>query len=1334
MVNVLFFIPFVLTYLRLVLCRSAHVYFCQTLARGQVTYDPRKHISGTTPILESQAHRLALIESILAMNARTDSQGNLCWPMCLSSPLHALVTSNLVCEPVVSHSSTDSGEDACAPERILVQSFLRSISEALMKPDSIKAMIGTSSEVVPLAHRDARLLLVALSRLSDEEQIDHVVRLFNILSDALGQYKMDDTIQQSVVQDRDMTSFLSRIITTATTMLSIVRVGPSLRDNLLLQIGPTQYPFPTPTTDSSTMDNEDNNEFRSRSWYRKESCFVGVFGDWESPIIPDAAISNNRTAFDTNTLRVVDGVLQDAMEIGFASTEYDRGQLLFACWNATGRKLTWDPTELSVSVPQPFNPNMSKVTILMDLRNDICRLNHDLCGDSILVPESLLSRIVRNQRRDESSESIQSRLGKMMDKAESILNSVLDTSDGTGVSTQTPVRPTTRKGASTRSTKKTLAATISSGKKTATVLTCPISQTLLEALTAYVSFVVSMHTSGPADELSGRASRNRRQKRKAEPSDSSLPGVDLDLLVALKSDEEGSDGGDFMDETNDESRIDEIARIHDSCNAFGAAPCHPDWLDTGCRLREGITPKAGLKIAERALKLMNRIGEVALRNRAKSGGQAIGQILSNEGDDPVVDPAQLFLISQWLGTRRGGGDNKTAKSYRNALAVTCSIDAAEFELLCQLSEQRPDPAAQDAWLPNASQRVIGALQDQSMIIEGWEASTSEYRASGEWEIILAESLMGACVSVASEATIDSETRTALAKLKNKERVQAAFRHLVHEQRWMRLCWSVLTFTMPTAALLRFCVSHGAGRKAHPLTEPRSCSNTDTPACDGCDRTNCSSRSENEAHSVNERIGSPRLNLSLDGKATLKQAIMLTASLSTCVGGFSDWKLAGKAVAANLLVDSSAFTNVATMVVLSNLMDGVFAMQPVIERTLSLTKKRRESAVNIADLFMTGVCGVLTREDHWSSGQQSSLCNSKRKTKISSFLAVLNGSKSVGVDTIDGKLSMVSLFTSIAWQDNMVGWMVRLVTTNLYSESSRLELVNLLRSIVEADFSVEFTADVADGGSRSGNDTGRSLALVGEAINTLIDESNLTVLASCLQTKAASSTEAGTKTGKSLQQSLAIIVALACSVNTSTNGGFRFLLDRLTVSLSEVSTNTFAEPNVLYLLFVLATQYGTLSDLGDELVRLALEGHDSSTDSMETDEKPDSPSDDDGVDDNAVRRGQENAALMSLESLLHYTKDLELLSDPNTASSTNPDDTSMVVRTSNSSTSAEEIVGWSPILSSESNTRSRKERSSSGLPSDPAVPNACSYKLRSGFHPQHWYHCYTCSIVADRVSP
>ena len=144
MVNVLFFIPFVLTYLRLVLCRSAHVYFCQTLARGQVTYDPRKHISGTTPILESQAHRLALIESILAMNARTDSQGNLCWPMCLSSPLHALVTSNLVCEPVVSHSSTDSGEDACAPERILVQSFLRSISEALMKPDSIKAMIGTS--------------------------------------------------------------------------------------------------------------------------------------------------------------------------------------------------------------------------------------------------------------------------------------------------------------------------------------------------------------------------------------------------------------------------------------------------------------------------------------------------------------------------------------------------------------------------------------------------------------------------------------------------------------------------------------------------------------------------------------------------------------------------------------------------------------------------------------------------------------------------------------------------------------------------------------------------------------------------------------------------------------------------------------------------------------------------------------------------------------------------------------------------------------------------------------------------------------------------------------
>ena len=113
----------------------------------------------------------------------------------------------------------------------------------------------------------------------------------------------------------------------------------------------------------------------------------------------------------------------------------------------------------------------------------------------------------------------------------------------------------------------------------------------------------------------------------------------------------------------------------------------------------------------------------------------------------------------------------------------------------------------DSWCQNSAQRLKGYLQDQE-ILDGWEVSTGELRAGGEWELMLAEALTIASSNAHDGPNLAYSSSSDVSSLPGYEEIVTA-------QLWRYVLVNAVSHLMPAAALLRFGMEH-VGRKPHPF--------------------------------------------------------------------------------------------------------------------------------------------------------------------------------------------------------------------------------------------------------------------------------------------------------------------------------------------------------------------------------------------------------------------------------------------------------------------------------------------------------------------------------------
>jgi hypothetical protein len=141
-----------------------------------------------------------------------------------------------------------------------------------------------------------------------------------------------DALREIVIEHGEVAQFLARVITTYTFLLNLLT--SDLRDILFEQVGTYQYPLPPLYTVGSILNGVVAKE---GNWYRKESCFMGLLVDWESPAIP---IASSKMLLHDDIIQRTSDILERALTLGFPCAPKDYGQLLFAAWNASGRNLT----------------------------------------------------------------------------------------------------------------------------------------------------------------------------------------------------------------------------------------------------------------------------------------------------------------------------------------------------------------------------------------------------------------------------------------------------------------------------------------------------------------------------------------------------------------------------------------------------------------------------------------------------------------------------------------------------------------------------------------------------------------------------------------------------------------------------------------------------------------------------------------------------------------------------------------------------------------------------------------------------------------------------------
>ncbi len=283
------------------------------MGRGDTLYCSLKtNVENKESFLGSFANKTAIFKAIAVMYD-PDEQENMEWPMYLPSIHHALITT---CQ--ASDSLPSSAKDADT-EKMVCSTMLTNIKTTFADPKRIvkkgkenkASNIQVSDEEVLLSLRDARFFVLCLLRLPQEDQKNILGKLLSLLSFQVNKLKNDDEELNLVILEKECSGFLARVITLISIVIDAVSVGQPLLISLADYVGPLRYYLPSIIEVDSESDVEEND------WYRSESCFMGLWEEWESSALPPVEINGLSHPLSSGELETYKSILEAAIEIGF---------------------------------------------------------------------------------------------------------------------------------------------------------------------------------------------------------------------------------------------------------------------------------------------------------------------------------------------------------------------------------------------------------------------------------------------------------------------------------------------------------------------------------------------------------------------------------------------------------------------------------------------------------------------------------------------------------------------------------------------------------------------------------------------------------------------------------------------------------------------------------------------------------------------------------------------------------------------------------------------------------------------------------------------------------
>ncbi len=760
----------------LILFRNSHFKCCLSFVRGNATYVSR--ISNTSPTMKksifgNSIEKLALFKAV----SDPDTLSEKGWPLYLSSSQHAIVSGILTCDPLPRTVKEAS------PERFICEGFIQSISTALEEPETYilgaynvvkNPRILISDEEVPLSLRDARLFAVALTRTPKKEQLVLAVKLVDALKNGVCNIVEDENLKSTLIHEQAYSGFVARTLTVCSTIIDMVSSGKVLLESLCDYIGPLHYHLP------SFIEVEDQCDASRQDcisdWYKRDSCFMSLWPDWEMASLPPVEVHSKIDPLPGDSIETYKQLLDTALDLGLQTAPRDKCHLAFASWNASAKlngidNEVWTGPLTSEAMATRSNPSK-----LMNIRKDLCQIFYEFVDDEVSPPNSFLTLQLRKKRRRHSGAGRQGRSTAILDSA--VDESIKTLKDYTCCLEKNDVSFTAG------------------------------DFVVVEATLSYISFLTSMFTTSGTDLLSAlvKRDRNRRKRKSSSFSGDSMNDHDMDDC----SEDSGSDGyHDFDDEEDEEeAQLDGITRLHNICNELGASPFHPDWLDTNCRLRPGITDINGIERGESMLCTLTDFGLEAFR-RYK---QALSEIIAVDLSDELKNADSILAVISGIHTAEN--EMKTGSSipsWQNDLAQIFNLDPSVLQAIFDGFLCKNADAVKESFSLNSAHQIKGKLQDFLSSGNGWLPDASEYRAGGEFELLLSDAIIGSC------STLDlPRTPKRNDSGEDKSSLKRGDLDVMCRQalQWKRILRSSVDAIVTANALLRFCLNGAKGRQQH----------------------------------------------------------------------------------------------------------------------------------------------------------------------------------------------------------------------------------------------------------------------------------------------------------------------------------------------------------------------------------------------------------------------------------------------------------------------------------------------------------------------------------------
>ncbi len=726
---------------------------CVTVGRGKLSFvfgeNNSVAFNDKVPFLNNTDSRLSLFRSVASSSNNGSGRKSLEWPLWLPMAHHALLVSNMTSTPMPKTTRESS------PESFLVHSLITSITSTLQNLSAIPSMdMSCTSEgktrldvEIPLSLRNARLLALAFTRLEANVRQSSLNSLISCLVTSLSDLKQDGA-KDDILKTAAVSGFIGRVITTCVTLTNLIIVGESLHEPLLKLMGPAQYKLPT----FSSMD----------KWYTAERCFMGLFSDWESPSLPIVPLSGRLTEIASDTASKLNSSLEMALSLGFERSKVDRCHLLFAAWNSMAISSLWSPQKMAFPSLSTSSPHAENSLLLMtQMRDDICFMNEFL-PDNADSSEGMASKVTQRRGNREASASP---LKDMIKRADTLSSNLLSSFACHDDKKQQNVSPELF--------------------------------SLLSGLAVYVAFAVAKHTTPGTTFLANTQSSQKRGRGYL----SEFPNViDPEELAGVGS----SSDSEVESELDDD--VDILTKLHDACQEFGAAPCHPDWIDNTCTLRTGISSFEALEASNAALRCLSTIAAASWSQYQLCWQRAMRILVKNSSDSDCR--IALALQLSMLPTNFTEPTNALAsKSLKDSISLVCGIHSSVVDLLFfEYDVNHMD--AIEAFCPNASQWIFGQRPHPSVLTERWSESPGELRALGEWELLMSAALIESC------RDFDSGVSRLGSNISDKS-IREARLNFANAEHWRVVFKRAISNLMPASALFRMAVS-GVGRTSHPL--------------------------------------------------------------------------------------------------------------------------------------------------------------------------------------------------------------------------------------------------------------------------------------------------------------------------------------------------------------------------------------------------------------------------------------------------------------------------------------------------------------------------------------